>query len=402
MNYKYKASILIVNYNGKKYNSNLFESLSNLNTSKSDFEIIYRDNASTDGSVDDVKKIKLTSDLNIKIIDGKENLGFAGGNNSAAEEAEGEYLVLLNNDTKVDSEWLNELIKAIDGKDEIGIVNSKLLFFYDFIRFDINSVEGFHISNEISINNHKYILDPKFTSFVLHKQNKNKALCYDSATIFLPLLDGICDYEFCFDVLDDTDEFDFISLDFDLFHVSKGKRKFKISKENILELKETLIQNAGSKINEFNDGEDIGFGKIDNGKYDNTYEIDSACGASMILRKNDWDKLKGFDERFFMYYEDSDLSYRMKSLGKKLMYCPTSIVRHIHTGSSTEWSKFFLYHVIRNKLLFIYKNKSEKEFKKEYYHNIISALRERYKVFIRIKAARDAMKIIKGKSNIHF
>ncbi|MNO40323.1 N-acetylglucosaminyl-diphospho-decaprenol L-rhamnosyltransferase [compost metagenome] len=95
-----------------------------------------------------------------------------------------------------------------------------------------------------------------------------------------------------------------------------------------------------------------------------------------MINKHLFDKVGGFDERFFMYYEDTDLSYRIKKLGFKLYFCPTAVVRHIHTGSSQEWSPFFVYHIYRNKLLFIFKNFSLSIFYKQFIGYIFHVLKE--------------------------
>ena len=78
-----------------------------------------------------------------------------------------------------------------------------------------------------------------------------------------------------------------------------------------------------------------------------------------------------------MYYEDTDMSFRLRKLGKKIMFCPTAVVRHVHTGSSKEWSPFFCYQVARNKLLFIYKNISKFKFWIFFVRQIFSAFKYR-------------------------
>ena len=113
------------------------------------------------------------------------------------------------------------------------------------------------------------------------------------------------------------------------------------------------------------------------------------------MLKEDFEQCGGFDERFFMYYEDTDLSYRIKKLGKKIMYCPTSVVRHIHTGSSTEWSPFFVYHVYRNKLLFIKKNISTKKYIKFFLKQCKQSVCEKNKV--KLRGTLASLKIIMGR-----
>lgn len=402
MNYTYKVSIVIVNLNGKRYLKNLFDSLTTIDTPIELFEVVFVDNGSTDDSIRFVEQYKKI--LNITIVDTKKNLGFACGNNAGVQASSGEYVVFLNNDTRVDAQWLNELMKMIESDPQIGIVNSKLLFFYDFLRFDINTIPDVRLSNIAHVNGKDVIIDPRFTELIIHNKKQHTLVALNGSYIYIPMIDGVCGYDITFDILAKTDPYDTMSFDFDPIRLYKGSVEFHISSDDAEMLKTTLVQNAGSKINENYDGEDIGFRQQDAEQYRHPYEIDSACGASMMMRRSDFDLVGGFDERFFMYYEDSDLSYRIKKTGKKLMFCPTSIVRHVHTGSSVEWSDFFLYHVVRNKLLFIYKNISIERYKKERWKTILAAWRHRNLrlMIVRIRAADDAQRIIKGKKDIHY
>src|SRR5207253_4471667 len=63
-----------------------------------------------------------------------------------------------------------------------------------------------------------------------------------------------------------------------------------------------------------------------------------------------------FDERFFLYYEDTDLSWRGRLLGWRYRYVPASVVRHEHAASSGEGSDVFRYFVQRNRLLMLAKD----------------------------------------------
>jgi N-acetylglucosaminyl-diphospho-decaprenol L-rhamnosyltransferase len=63
-----------------------------------------------------------------------------------------------------------------------------------------------------------------------------------------------------------------------------------------------------------------------------------------------------FDERFFLYYEDTDLSWRGRLLGWRYRYVPASVVRHEHAATSGEGSDLFRYYVERNRLLMLAKD----------------------------------------------
>lgn len=117
------VSIIILNYNGKDYLSDCLNSL--LQQSYQDFEVILYDNCSSDGSVkylqDNFKNNK------IKVVAAESNSGFAGGNNEALKHTKGDLIVLLNNDTVVDKEWLSELVIGLNYTAETGMVQSLVL-----------------------------------------------------------------------------------------------------------------------------------------------------------------------------------------------------------------------------------------------------------------------------------
>lgn len=110
-----KVSIIILNYNGRQYLDDCINFV--LAQTYPDFELILFDNASNDGSTEYVKNN--FADNRIKIISSGQNLGFAGGNNEAIKHAENDIIVLLNNDTKVNNDWLEKLVNAIKEKNTV-------------------------------------------------------------------------------------------------------------------------------------------------------------------------------------------------------------------------------------------------------------------------------------------
>lgn len=115
-------SIIIVNYNGKKWLKKLFDSL--LCQTYKNFEIIFVDNNSSDDSIEFLEKNY--KDKRIKIIKSIENSGFAGGNNIGIKEARGEYLYLLNNDTWVEKDIIEKTIKFFEKSDKIATIQTKI------------------------------------------------------------------------------------------------------------------------------------------------------------------------------------------------------------------------------------------------------------------------------------
>ncbi len=132
-----KVSIITVNFNGMRFLRDFLESIKNLKYKNCD--LIFVDNASTDGSVEHLRRYW----PEIKVMDNKENLGFSVANNIAADEANGEYLFFLNNDTRIHPEAVSELINKMSLNPSLGICGCKIMsydgnkFFHTGIGVDI-------------------------------------------------------------------------------------------------------------------------------------------------------------------------------------------------------------------------------------------------------------------------
>jgi GT2 family glycosyltransferase len=116
-----------------------------------------------------------------------------------------------------------------------------------------------------------------------------------------------------------------------------------------------VIQNVGSALYPGGFGGDRGFLQRDHGQFDEPADVFAWCGGAVLLRRAYLEQVGRFDERFFIYYEDTDLSWRGRLLGWNYRYEPTSIVRHHHAQSSGVGSDTFLFHTTRNRLLVLAK-----------------------------------------------
>lgn len=127
---KYRSqlvSIVIVNYNGGEILKDCLKSLTRVTYQK--FEVIVVDNASHDNSllvINDFRKE--FPRIILKIVKNKRNVGFAEGNNIALPHTAGEFVLLLNNDTKVTPSFLRVLVHEINRNKLIGIVQPKIIF----------------------------------------------------------------------------------------------------------------------------------------------------------------------------------------------------------------------------------------------------------------------------------
>ncbi len=114
-----EVTVIIPNYNGINY---IKDCLDSLLAQTMEADIIVVDNASADGSVDIIKQYDM-----VRLIELKENFGFCRAVNEGIAATRTKYLILLNNDTKADPAFVEELYKAIDKHDDTFSVASKML-----------------------------------------------------------------------------------------------------------------------------------------------------------------------------------------------------------------------------------------------------------------------------------
>lgn len=231
-----KASVVIVTYNNEDDISACLESV--LAQDYPNYEIIVVDNASSDHTASIVRRYQ-----NIKLFIQKSNIGYAAANNLGAKKSSGEYLVFLNPDTRVTSNWLSNLLIPLSNGFE-GLVTSKV----------INSNNN--LLNACGLQVH-------FCGF------------------------GYCNHQ---------------------NHLPKG-------------------------IN-------------------GTFLVTAVSGCSFSTTRRIWNELGGFDERFFLYLEDVDLSLRARDLGYSCLCIASSVLYHNY---NPELSPLKYYYIERNRMWLIKK-----------------------------------------------
>lgn len=117
-----KVSVVILNWNGKNWMEKFLPSVITYSQSEN-VEIVVADNASTDDSIDFLRK----NYPQVRLIIFDKNWGFAGGYNKALAEINSEYTVLLNSDVEVSENWLNNLVDYMDENPNIAAVQPKIL-----------------------------------------------------------------------------------------------------------------------------------------------------------------------------------------------------------------------------------------------------------------------------------
>ncbi|MBI2410412.1 MAG: glycosyltransferase family 2 protein [Candidatus Kerfeldbacteria bacterium] len=395
------VSIVTLNYNGKQYLQPLFESLQK--QTYQPCEIVMVDNASVDGSVEFVEQ----RFPNVRIIRNSENVGFAGGNNSALRHCRGEYIALINNDMIADERYIEWLVRSLE-EQQADVTGGKILFYTPFVTLrvevktfvpnehngggDVRAL-GCMIASDIAIDDVPY----KKNIFLANTFGEEKAgeLAFhwlsNEAVIKIPVDLKLSRHRLRMKLaVSDMQKEEEVTMRLGE-EVIFQKRVSNQFSECTVDIDPALIKkyvchvvnNASSEFNTHSGGgRDVGIYEDDKGQYDTPHTAQAICGGSMLIRREVIDRYGLFDDYFFAYYEDTDFSWRLNRAGKKLFFEPRAFVYHVHTGTSKEWSPFFRYHVERNRLAMLLKNA-----------RLFDAAREWGGFFL--KTARDAWRMVR-------
>jgi GT2 family glycosyltransferase len=112
-----------------------------------------------------------------------------------------------------------------------------------------------------------------------------------------------------------------------------------------------LVNNAGVVLRPDGYGADRGLGAVDGPPYDAAADVFGFSGGAALLSVPQLRAVGGFPARFFLYYEDTDVSWRLRLAGHSIGYAPGAVVTHAHSASADQASPLFSFHNERNRLL---------------------------------------------------
>ena len=130
------VDIIIPHLRGRKLLLKCLETL--FRTDYPDYRVILVDNGVEDGSILAAKEMF----SEIEVVKLEKNLGFAGGCNAGVRYSDRELIVLLNDDTEVEPDWLSILVEAVESDDKIAAVQPKIRWLVDRTKFDYAGAVG--------------------------------------------------------------------------------------------------------------------------------------------------------------------------------------------------------------------------------------------------------------------
>jgi GT2 family glycosyltransferase len=361
--------VVVLNYDGGQMTIDCIESILATEYPAGRLEVVMVDNGSLDDVVERVRRELPT----VRVLEPLANTGFAGGCNLGIR-APGEFdvLALVNNDAEVDPGWLWPLVRTLTHAQDVGAACPKILFADRFqevlvevpdaarigsdprllgvrlsgVRFDgerddsrVEFDEGFHLPEAPHRRDGEEIARWSIRRGAIRLRvtdapTKRVSLRVSSLA---PRMLRVRSGEASLELAVDGRAGQWIDVDVDpaVFDV---------------------VNNAGSNLYEHGFGGDRGFLERDEGQFDDPADVFAWCGGAVALSRAYLDDVGVFDERLFLYYEDTDLSWRGRLRGWTYRYVPESVVRHHHAQSSVAWSPTFRYYTERNRMLVLAKN----------------------------------------------
>lgn len=242
-----KLAIVLVNYNGKQYNTACIESILTQQDSH-ELKIIVVDNASQDDSMQILQEL-YGADIRVEWIRLDDNYGFSYANNIGirrAQEWGADYVLLLNNDTETAPDMIAQIV-ACAGRHPNSVIAPKIYY------------------------------------------SDNRDILWSAGGAVSPII-----------------------------------RKVR----------------------------HIGLNQTDRGQFNEEQPIEFATGCCLLLPREVIDKAGVLDERFFMYYEDTEYCFRLQRVGIEIYYCPQARLYHkVGASSKGADSPLCAYYIARNWLL---------------------------------------------------
>jgi hypothetical protein len=233
---KVDLSVIVLSFNTKDLLRHCLSSVFKSDLGNYHLQVIVADNASSDGSVEMLRK----EFPKVILVESKENYGFAKGNNAGLTKAKGRYILFLNSDTEVFPETLRIMLDYMERNPKVGLATCRVEF----------------VDGSLDPASHRGFPTP------------GNAFTY------------------------------FSGLE-KLFPHSKVFSGYHL-------------------------------GYLD---LQTSHQIDTPTGAFYLVRKKVIDEVGSFDERYFMYAEDIDLSLRIKKAGWQIMYLPLTKIIHFKKQS---------------------------------------------------------------------
>jgi GT2 family glycosyltransferase len=363
------VTVVVLNYNGGRRVPGVLEALAAQDLPDGQVAVWVVDNASSDGSLELLRR-----DFPwVRTIANPTNDGFAGGNNVALREVTTPFVALLNDDAYPAPDWARRLLEPFqrEGAERLAAVSAKIVFLPRFLPVEL-ATPGFNPgtldTRELGVRVYRItVAGEDVTERVLwdrvaygpEGEGPGRFRWTRPAGMLLVPVDGPAEAPVRVGLRLAAEATKPVELAWPGGGASVKAEPDPVDVEVQVPQgvdRVDVLNNAGSMVFRDGYGADRAYQQLDRGQYQRPEEVFAFCGGSVCFRTEALREAGLFDEDFFLYYEDTDLSWRLRTLGWSIRYQPSAVVRHIHSASSVEWSPLFVFHTDRNRLLMLTKN----------------------------------------------
>jgi GT2 family glycosyltransferase len=348
--------VVVINFDGGDVTLRCLDALHATDWPAHRLEVVLVDNASVDGLVWTVRERYPW----VRLVESLENEGFARGCNLGMGDLAGvDVVCLVNNDAVPEPGWLRPLVDALERDPHVGAASPKLVFLHPAVGVVVDApvgvevlqveLDGVDAWGRVRFDERWAPAAPGSRAGMGPAGDRLRRTARLQASLWSAVPDG-SPVPTRLRLLLAADAPSRCRL-----RTGAADETVTVGPEPVsVELRVApfdVINNAGSALYEGWFGGDRGFLEPDLGQYDEPTDVFAWCGGAVALKADYLREIGRFDPRFFLYYEDFELSWRGLERGWRYRYVPESRVRHAHAHSSGEWSPFFTFWVDRNRRL---------------------------------------------------
>jgi GT2 family glycosyltransferase len=352
-----RVRVVVVNYRGGALTVDCLRSVVETTWPATALEVVLVDNASGDGVIEQVRRELPV----VRVIESPTNVGFGAACNLAMRDLGGvEYVALVNNDVTVTPAWLAPLVDAIEHDPGIGAACPKILLADRFRSLTLTApttrrgrgdrrdlgvrISGIRAADEDLWRRVRFVTGTWGPEYGVDDEEQFQ-WTGDRADLLVPALADVVSLR-----LDADDPRTVTATSGGAttrFQVgpTAGWHDVTITGEPF-----DVINNTGTELHADAYGADRGYLERDAGQYDTAGDVFAWCAAAVVLSTHYLDDVGRFDEALFLYYEDLDLAWRGHSRGWRTRYVPDSVVRHVHSATSSQQALATMFQNERNHL----------------------------------------------------
>lgn len=359
-----RVRLVVLNFNGGDLVSRCVDHLERIDWPEDRLDIVVVDNASSDGS-DRV----LERRPRVRLIRSGLNIGFPANNLALTDLDNVDYVGLINNDAFADPGYLRPLVAALEADPGLGAACPKILLARRFVDVRIEvpvhrappddrelgvQVTGLEVGGRDRWNDAGFA-HGWYPVEATPDGSHGRRWSAGEALLRVPVDQGDGDPVVRLRLAGGRAVVAWVDAGGEKLPIDLGEHPewFEVP---LAGARYDIVNNVGSVLVQGGWGGDRGFLEVDTGQYDEPQEVFAWCGAGVLFPVAYVRDVGMFDERFFMYYEDTDMAWRGRARGWRYLYTPDAVLRHVHAATSVEGSALFHHYVERNRLLMLTKN----------------------------------------------